>query len=57
MTFRIGDVVRLVSGSPPMTVTRVLLASIEVSWFDDAGHLQQSKFPMEVIRLQWRDPV
>ncbi|MFM0223421.1 YodC family protein [Paraburkholderia dipogonis] len=53
--FRVGDVLKLKSGSRPMTVTwsgTVLFAPgnwLICQWFSDAGELQQEMFPEETL--------
>jgi len=43
-TFRVGDVVRLRSGGPLMTVVRIVLSEIETRWFDSQQQLQVRRF-------------
>lgn len=50
---RVGDVVRLKSGGPPMTVTVLLASGCVVEWF--VGHeTQQRSFPATALAKQER---
>lgn len=54
-TFTIGDLVRLKSGGPDMTVTYVSTMAHGVfcaaSWFDDSGKRNMHEFPSECLTL------
>ena len=47
--FKEGDVVRLKSGGPNMTVNGVQGDAIEVTWFEDGKKLKTSVFSNEVL--------
>lgn len=47
--FKEGDVVRLKSGGPNMTVNGVQADAIEVTWFEDGKKLMTSVFSNEVL--------
>jgi uncharacterized protein YodC (DUF2158 family) len=51
--FQLGDVVRLASGSLPMTVTRADPDGSAVCciWMDRAGAVQRGEFIPEALRL------
>ena len=49
--FRIGDVVRLNSGSPNLTVTGTTPSKIYVKWTDDTGAVQNDHFPEACLTL------
>ncbi len=49
LKFRIGDVVRLASGSPAMTVQCVQIEAITTCWFHD-GELRSGDFLPEILR-------
>ena len=53
--FAIGDLVRLKSGGPDMTVTYVSTMAhgvfCAVSWFDDSGKRDMHEFPAECLTL------
>lgn len=44
--FNVGDLVRLKSGGPTMTVSNpvAIRSECECQWFDDAGKLQKGRF-------------
>ena len=42
--FKQGDTVRLKSGGPEMTVQSVNQENVNVTWFDDKGHLKTGVF-------------
>lgn len=50
-TFKLGDIVYLKSGSPPLTVVDVdvCLDLIEVAWFDYNGEYMRDDLPAEAI--------
>ncbi|WP_311267466.1 DUF2158 domain-containing protein [Sphingobium sp. WCS2017Hpa-17] len=54
-TFKAGDVVRLKSGGPTMTVTRVgegaWVGTVWVSWFDSSNKPQSGEYPQEALEL------
>lgn len=53
---KVGDVIRLNSGSPMMTVTEVVglpqagPQSVKVAWTDNNGALQYGQFPVASVR-------
>ena len=49
--FKIGDVVRLHSGGPAMTVSDGAGRAVECTWFNDATQLVSSIFPAEALKL------
>jgi uncharacterized protein YodC (DUF2158 family) len=55
--FSVGDVVRLKSGGPKMTVENVVFDtaednySVDCVWFDDANELQEETFVGETLQL------
>jgi uncharacterized protein YodC (DUF2158 family) len=49
--FRIGDIVRLKSGGPAMTVTFVS-RMISCEWFADTKVVESSKFPPDALQLE-----
>ena len=49
--FRIGDVVRLKSGGPAMTVTFVS-RMISCEWFVGTNVVESSKFPPDALQLE-----
>lgn len=51
-TFKIGDVVRLKSGGPPMTVTRLDADDIvRCAWFPDDQDTKNTFFPSAALDL------
>lgn len=56
-TFKKGDVVRLNSGGPAMTVTGIGktassgVESVWVSWFDESGKPHNGVYPVETVDL------
>ena len=50
---KVGDVVKLKSGSVNMTVTKVRLASgrVECMWFPDGVHSEKGYFPADALEL------
>jgi uncharacterized protein YodC (DUF2158 family) len=62
MDFEKGDVVRMKSGGPKMTVTRCtvdatgkhLIRLVDTTWFDAAGHIQSTvnSFPAELLEKE-----
>ena len=53
MTFKVGDVVILKSGSPPMTVTAVEGDQVTCVWFEHVGTKNQKKsgtFPATTLK-------
>jgi uncharacterized protein YodC (DUF2158 family) len=54
MSFEVGDIVRLRSGGPQMTVTGTSVGPdrpmlFRCSWFDKDGHEQTGAFPAEAL--------
>ncbi|MFV0571154.1 MAG: DUF2158 domain-containing protein [Xanthomarina gelatinilytica] len=47
--FKKGDLVRLKSGGPVMTVYEVLRGNVSCTWFDKNDEQQYSKFSNETI--------
>lgn len=47
--FKIGDVVRLKSGGPPMTVTSATEAHAECHWFLKEGKPSFKRFPQAAL--------
>lgn len=45
----VGDVVRLKSGGPPMTVESVEGAAAGVVWIDDKQQIHRESFPMGTL--------
>lgn len=46
--FTVGEIIKLKSGGPKMTVTRVLDRVIHASWFAGSKH-EQGAFPFEAV--------
>ncbi len=44
-----GDVVRLKSGGPKMTVLSVRTAALACQWFDRNGKMHKSDFDIEMV--------
>lgn len=44
-----GDVVRLKSGGPKMTVLSVKTAALSCQWFDRNGKMHKSDFDVEMV--------
>ena len=61
-TLKVGDVVRLKSGSPRMSVTKVTVDQVSCTWFDMAsdgrhgGELQGGDFPSSTLVLAPDEP-
>lgn len=49
--FNKGDVVRLKSGGPKMTVLAVKTAQLACQWFDRNGKMHTSDFDIEMLDL------
>jgi uncharacterized protein YodC (DUF2158 family) len=50
--FKAGDVVRLKSGGPKMTVTGMDAEKVWVSWFDDVkGEPKHAVFPKATVEI------
>jgi len=47
--FKNGDIVKLKSGGPKMTVYQVLRGNVDCTWFDENNNQQYSKFGNETI--------
>lgn len=47
--FTKGDVVRLKSGGPKMTVLSVKTAALACQWFDRNGKMHKSDFDIEMV--------
>lgn len=47
---KIGDVVMLQSGGPPMTVTALTATEFICSWFTASGTLSTAAFSREVLK-------
>jgi uncharacterized protein YodC (DUF2158 family) len=47
--FNIGDMVRLKSGSPPLTVTACIDGQVEVNWFEETI-AKQKIYPVAALR-------
>lgn len=50
---RVGDLVRLKSGGPVMTVSEVLEGEdggVRASWHDKSGQVQSAGFPVEMLK-------
>ena len=49
--FKVGDVVRLASGGPNMTIIGdgVAPGHVECQWFDKHGQSQQGSFPEDAL--------
>jgi uncharacterized protein YodC (DUF2158 family) len=48
---KVGDVVRLRSGGPPMTVEAVDGAAARVVWMDDKHQTHRDSFPPEALAM------
>lgn len=48
---QIGDIVRLKSGGPKMTITALDDASASCAWFDRNGRNQSDDFPLATIEM------
>jgi uncharacterized protein YodC (DUF2158 family) len=48
---KIGDVVRLKSGGPVMTVTAIDKNEVTCKWFNDANIIEISYFPEDALKL------
>lgn len=46
---QIGDIVRLKSGGPKMTITQMDETTISCAWFDRNGRDQKNTFPAETV--------
>jgi uncharacterized protein YodC (DUF2158 family) len=49
MAFKVGDIVRLKSGGPKMTVTKVVGDRIHCEWFNDDNKVDFKVFPPEAL--------
>lgn len=49
---RVGDVVRLKSGGPPMTVEGFDSGSVRVVWIDDRQQTHRETFPPEALQTE-----
>lgn len=49
--FKIGDVVRLKSGGPAMTVGGLVDGLVRCIWFTDLRHVDQCSFDYEMLNL------
>ena len=57
-TLKIGNVVRLKSGGPDMTVMRITGRFAVCQWFDRATNVKAGSFVIEMLELATeRDPV
>jgi uncharacterized protein YodC (DUF2158 family) len=50
-TFKTGDIVRLVSGGPAMTISEVAHNYIAVDWFEDGKLKSHSFSPAQLVLL------
>jgi uncharacterized protein YodC (DUF2158 family) len=48
MNFEVGDIVRLRSGSPALTVSHVMGSSVMVHWFNE-GAVNNYQFPKAIL--------
>jgi uncharacterized protein YodC (DUF2158 family) len=48
----VGDVVRLKSGGPPMTVEAIEGSTARVVWIDDKQQTHRESFPSETLALE-----
>lgn len=46
---KVGDVVKLNSGGPSMTIIAFDEATVECLWFSSDYHLQKASFPIEIL--------
>lgn len=60
MEFKVGDVVVLKSGGPPMTIYRIMSqGSVWCTWFDGSGKPTDKEYPVEALSYadDWRNNV
>ena len=52
-SIKVGDVVRLRSGGPEMTVTHVVKVSgtLTTAWFTDSGDAREGEFPTYAVNV------
>lgn len=48
---QIGDIVRLKSGGPKMTIAAIDEEEVSCTWFDRNGRNQMNDFPMATIEI------
>lgn len=53
---KVGDVVKLKSDGPPMTVEEIGDDLVTCKWFDKAGTLQRDEFVPETIEVVQKTP-
>jgi uncharacterized protein YodC (DUF2158 family) len=51
-TFKVGDIVQLKSGGPPMTISDLRKnGKVSCSWFADIYAVQHSQFSLDTLKL------
>ena len=53
----VGDVVRLKSGGPAMTVEAIDGPAVRVVWFDEKQQAHRESFPPETLALEGARPM
>jgi uncharacterized protein YodC (DUF2158 family) len=57
MSFQVGDVVRLKSGGPTMTVEEIDDAAAYVVWMDAKGSVSRDSFPPQLLETIAKDTI
>lgn len=50
--FIVGDVVKLKSAGPDMTIAKINDSSLECTWFDQKGELKSENFIAEILEKE-----